>query len=92
MIEEEYPNITFAIDGEIYDIAENKAIVIGGAYSVDKYYCLQRCIKWFSDEQPSAVTKQKVENTLENCNWNIDIFFSYLSGKIYTKRMLFAND
>ena len=77
MLEEEYPNITFAIDGEIYDIAGNKAIVIGGAYSVDKYYRLQRGLNWFSDEQPSAEIKQKVENTLKNCDWNIDIVFSH---------------
>ena len=34
--EEEYPNILFAADGEIYDFNRNKAIVIGGAYSIDE--------------------------------------------------------
>ena len=77
MFEEEYPNITFATDGEIYDIAGNKAIVIGGAYSVDKYFRLQRGLKWFSDEQSSSETKQRVENNLGTCCWNIDIVFSH---------------
>lgn len=36
--EEEFPNILFAIDGEIYNIDDKKTLVIGGAYSVDKYY------------------------------------------------------
>ena len=36
--EEEYPNILFAKDGEIYDIEGTKHLVIGGAYSVDKFY------------------------------------------------------
>ena len=36
--EEQYPNLLFAMDGEIYNIDGKKTIVIGGAYSVDKYY------------------------------------------------------
>lgn len=35
--EEEFPNLLFAKDGEIYDFDGKKAIVIGGVYSVDKY-------------------------------------------------------
>lgn len=50
---EEYPNIVFAKDGEIYEIGGKKVIVIGGAYSVDKYYRLARGYWWFEDEQPS---------------------------------------
>lgn len=34
----EFPNIIFAKDGEVYNINGNKTLVIGGAYSVDKYY------------------------------------------------------
>lgn len=34
----EFPNILFAKDGEVYNINGNKTLVIGGAYSVDKYY------------------------------------------------------
>lgn len=41
-VEEAYPNILFAKDGEIYDIAGMKTIVIGGAYSVDKFYRLSK--------------------------------------------------
>lgn len=36
--EPEFPNLLFAKDGEIYNINGNKTLVIGGAYSVDKYY------------------------------------------------------
>ena len=43
-VEEAYPNILFAKDGEIYDIAGMKTIVIGGAYSVDKFYRLSRLL------------------------------------------------
>lgn len=36
--EEKYPNILFAIDGEIYNLNSKKTLVIGGAYSVDKEF------------------------------------------------------
>jgi histidinol-phosphatase (PHP family) len=46
---------------EIYNLGGKKTIVIGGAYSVDKYYRLMRGIHWFADEQPSEEIKNKVE-------------------------------
>ena len=48
-VEEAYPNILFAKDGEIYDIAGMKTIVIGGAYSVDKFYGLSKGYKLSSN-------------------------------------------
>ena len=36
-VQPEYPNLVFAIDGEIYDFFGHSCIVIGGAYSVAKY-------------------------------------------------------
>ena len=42
--EEEYSNLLFAKDGEIYDFDGKKCLVIGGAYSVDKYYRIVRKI------------------------------------------------
>ena len=44
--ESDFPNLLFAKDGEIYNINGNKALVIGGAYSVDKYY---RAARFFMD-------------------------------------------
>lgn len=70
--EEKFPNILFAKDGEIYDLDGRKSIVIGGAYSVDKYYRLRNGFHWFADEQPSEETKEHIEAVLESCNWNID--------------------
>lgn len=70
--EEKYPNILFAKDGEIYDLDGRKSIVIGGAYSVDKFYRLRNGFHWFADEQPSQETKAHVEAVLESCNWKID--------------------
>ncbi len=36
--EENYPNILFAKDGEVYNFNNHNVLVIGGAYSVDKCF------------------------------------------------------
>ena len=72
-IEDAYPNILFAKDGEIYDISSMKTIVIGGAYSVDKFYRLSKGYNWFEDEQPSDEIKAYVEKQLSNNDWNVDV-------------------
>lgn len=76
-IEDEYPNLLFAIDGEVYDLDGIKAIVIGGAYSVDKYYRLTMGWNWFEDEQPSLEIKAKVEQALTARDWEIDAVLSH---------------
>ena len=64
LFEEEFPNIVFPIDGEVFNFPEGKAIVIGGAYSVDKHYRLTQGMKWFADEQPSDEIKATVEEAV----------------------------
>ena len=62
LIEEEYPNLIFAKDGENYNIDGKKILVIGGAYSVDKQYRLLHGYKWFKDEQ---LTKEEMNTILD---------------------------
>lgn len=57
-IEEEYPNIFYAKNGEVYNIENNTFLVLGGAYSVDKWYRLEKGYKWFADEQMTEEEKQ----------------------------------
>ena len=59
-VQPEYPNVLFAKDGEIYNIDGLSYLVIGGAYSVDKYYRISRGYSWWADEQPSAEIKDYV--------------------------------
>ena len=75
--EEEYPNLIFAKDGEVYDIAGKKTIVIGGAYSVDKWYRLQNNYKWFKDELLSEKELIRIEERLEEMDWNVDVVLSH---------------
>lgn len=80
-VQEEFPNLLFAKDGEIFEFKIGnflyKTIVIGGAYSVDKYYRLMRGWNWFDDEQPNEEIKNFVEEQLELENWEIDIVLSH---------------
>lgn len=67
--EEEFPNILFAKDGEEYNINGKKCLVLGGAYSVDKYYRLSMGYHWFSSEQLSDNEKE--------------LIFKKINGKYY---------
>lgn len=60
--EPHFPNIRYLIDGTIYTFGKYECLCIGGAYSVDKFYRLQRSryteenndpkrSGWFNDEQ-----------------------------------------
>lgn len=76
-VQPQYPNLLFAIDGEVYDFCGHSCLVIGGAYSVDKYYRLAMGYGWWPDEQPSPQIKEKVERVLEERNWQVDVVFSH---------------
>ena len=81
--EEEYPNLLFAKDGEIYNFDGNKCLVLGGAYSVDKYYRLANNLEWFEDEQPSDEIKEYAEQKLNEANWSVDFVFSHTTPYDY---------
>jgi len=90
-VEEEYPNLLFAKDGEIYDLEGTKAIAIGGAYSVDKWYRLQCDLNWFPDEQPSDVIKARVEHRLAEVDWKIDAVLTHTCPFRYIPREAFLH-
>ena len=77
MVEDEYPNILFAIDGEVYDLDGRKALVIGGAFSVDKEYRLMTGHRWFADEQPSPEIKARVEQRIRELGNRIELVLSH---------------
>lgn len=66
--EPEFPNLLFAIDGQIYHIPINyektiTTLVAGGAYSPDKHYRLVNKLRWFADEE---LTSQEWEGIFNN--------------------------
>lgn len=69
-VENEFPNLLFAKDGEIYTILNRTFLVLGGAYSVDKWYRLKKYqmgylnFRWFDDEQMSITTQEQLTHKL----------------------------
>lgn len=87
--EEDYPNILFAKDGEIYNFNNHKVLVIGGAYSVDKYFRLERGYNWYESEQPNEETKEFVISKLKSMDNKVDIILSHTCPYKYLPREMF---
>lgn len=85
-VEDKFPNVKFAKDGEIYDIEGTKYFVIGGAYSVDKQYRTPN-VDWWEDEQPSDEIKQYVEQQIEERDF--DVVLSHTCPQKYTPTEMF---
>lgn len=62
--EPKYPNILFAIDGEIYNFDGREYFVMGGAHSVDKNLCLEKGRPYWTDEMPTPILMKTAEATL----------------------------
>ncbi len=89
--EEEYPDLLFAKDGEIYDMNGKKSVAIGGAYSIDKEWRLLRGAPWFEDEQPSDEIKEYVEDKLYEAGWKVDYVMSHTAPLKYEPREFFLD-
>lgn len=88
-LEDAYPRLLFAADGEIFDLEGIRHLVIGGAYSVDKFYRLSRGYGWWADEQPSQEIKTKVVQTLDACDWRVDTVLTHTCPYQYEPREAF---
>lgn len=87
--EEDYPNILFAKDGEVYNFNNNKVLVIGDAYSVDKYFRKAYGYNWYESEQPNEETKNKVKSVLKKLDNRVDIILSHTCPYKYLPREMF---
>ena len=70
-IEEDYPYLIFAKDGEEYNIEGKSVLVIGGAYSVDKDYRLMYGYKWFKDEQLTKEEMDAIYNKVKGKHFDV---------------------
>ena len=70
-IEEEYPYLIFAKDGEEYNIDGKKVLVIGGAYSIDKEYRLMYGYKCFRDEQLTKEEMDTIYNKVKGKHYDV---------------------
>lgn len=87
--EKEYPNLLFAKDGEIYDINGCTFVAIGGAYSIDKTWRIEKGYGWWADEQPSELIKHTVEDNLRKAGNKVDIVLSHTCPYKYVPREKF---
>lgn len=65
-MQDRWPQIRYFKDWGIYQLGPHRIAVIGGAYSVDKWYRLDRGYTWFSDEQLSKEEMELCANELMN--------------------------
>lgn len=74
LVQDKYPSLLFAQDGYGYWLGDKKVNVLGGAYSVDKYYRLEMQEqghtgwRWFPDEQMSEKERTAYEKLLQFMN------------------------
>ena len=88
-IEDDYPNLIFSKDGEVYNIDGKSVLVIGGAYSIDKNYRLMHGYKWFKDEQ---LSQDEMDNIFEKVNGKyFDIVLSHTCPYKYEPREVFMS-
>ena len=73
--EDEFPLINYLIDGEIYYFNKYKCLVIGGAYSVDKYWRLENNWIWFKNEQ--VPIEDRITIFAETRGMDFDFVFSH---------------
>lgn len=62
----EYPGIRYLMDGCFYIIDGKTTLVLGGAYSVDKFYRLANGWGWFENEQLSEEERNYIYNYVSN--------------------------
>lgn len=65
-----YPNILYTIDGYQYIINGESFFVIGGAYSVDKFYRLMTGNMWFSNEQLNEQEMDRISELVQGKHFN----------------------
>ena len=74
-MEPDYTYIRYLMDGHVYNINGYSVLVIGGAYSVDKYYRLSKKHKdgwcgWFPDEQLTSKEMNTISEAFNGQHFN----------------------
>lgn len=76
-VDPRYPNQLFPVDGALYEIGGRRTLVVGGAYSADKFIRMRNHWAWFEDEQPSEAIKARAEAALAAAGWRVDAVLSH---------------
>lgn len=85
--EPNYPRIRYFVDGELYLIKNYSVLTIGGAYSIDKYYRLERGWRWFEGEQLTPKERERIAAKIAGLS--VDFVFTHTCPAQYEPRDLF---
>lgn len=90
----QFPHINYFKDGETYHINGHKTLVIGGSYSIDKWYRLERQAKggyggWFKDEQ--LTREEMLQITEKSRGHYFDFVLAHTCPLSYQPRDLFLS-
>ena len=102
-MEETFPNIRYFVDGKIYNLLGYKCLVIGGAYSIDKWYRLARAgyskneaetadpkkCGWFKDECLTAAEMTAIMEKVKG--ESVDFVLSHTCPLSWEPTDLFLN-
>ena len=95
-----WPQIRYFKDFGIYQINNYKIAVIGGAYSVDKWYRLEHGHRWFENEELTTAEMHQCANLLEGKSFDFifthtcplkwepsDLFLGFIDQSTVSKKM-----
>lgn len=83
LVEDEFPSIKYAKDGEIYFIEGYQTLVAGGAWSIDGAYRRANGWPWFHNEQLSHKEMYEIYETY--INNRVDIILSHTAPSSFKK-------
>lgn len=89
--EPEFPTIRYFKDFGLYCINDYDVYVIGGAYSVDKQYRLERGYTWFDDEQLDFTEQKLCIEEIRNLPGVVDFVFTHTCPLSWEPNDLFLN-
>lgn len=82
-----WPHIKYFKNWGIYQINNYKIAIIGGAYSIDKYYRLEKGWTWFSAEQLTIEERKQCKQELQN--QKVDFVFTHTAPRSFEPIDLF---
>lgn len=88
-MQDKWPTLRYFKDWGIYTINGYKIAVIGGAYSVDKYYRLQRGSFW--NESELLTDEEMLQCTVDLTNQKVDFVFTHTCPICWEPTDLFLN-
>lgn len=88
-IQDKWPNIRYFKDFGLYLIDGLEVAVVGGAYSVDKWYRLDRGAIWYEDEQ--LTDQEMLDCTVEFTGAEVDVVLTHTCPVTWEPTDLFLN-